>query len=76
MMDGTAQRAWLEQWRGAVGALADQRRSELRAMSAEQAHAAAEAVLALASPDGISASRRRYSGLVEQQRLFHPQIAR
>lgn len=75
-MDARAQREWLEQWQAATPALAAQRRSELRSLSPEKALAAAEAVLALAAPGRISASRRRHSGLVEQQRLFHPQLAR
>jgi hypothetical protein len=75
-MDAKAQRAWLEQWRGAAAALEAQRRAELRSMSAEEALAAAEAVLALANPARMGDSRRRSSGLVEQQRLFHPQLAR
>jgi hypothetical protein len=70
-VDATAQRQWLEQWKQAGKALEEQRRTELRSLTAERALAASEALLALAAPARLSAKRRSYSGLVEQQRLFH-----
>ena len=70
-MDAAAQRRWVEQWKEAGLALEEQRRRELGSLTAERALAASEALLALASPARIGAGRRRHSGLVEQQRLFH-----
>jgi hypothetical protein len=64
------QRRWARQWSEAGQALEEQRRSELRALTPARALAASEALLALASPAALSASRRLHSGLVEQQRLF------
>jgi len=52
----------MKQWREAAPALEEQRRRELRALTAESA---------LASPAALAASRRHTSGLVEQQRLLH-----
>ena len=75
-MNEAAQRLWLEQWRGAGPALEAHRREELRSLSAAEALAAAQAVLWLASPDRLSEARRSHSGLVEQQRLFHPRLPR
>ena len=70
-VDASAERRWAEQWREAGNALEEQRRRELRALTAERALAATEAVLALSSPVHLSADRRTHSGFVEQQRLFH-----
>lgn len=61
----------MEQWRAAAPALEEQRRRELRSLTAEQALTATETLLALASAAGLSAERRASSGLVEQQRLLH-----
>ena len=61
----------MAQWRAAAGALEDQRKDELRSLTAQRALAASEAVLALASLRSLSEERRTHSGLVEQQRLFH-----
>ncbi len=61
----------MAQWRAAAPALEEQRRQELRSLTAEQALTASEAVLALASAAGLSKERRSHSGLVEQQRLLH-----
>lgn len=63
--------AWLAQWRGAAGALREQRAKELQELSGERALRAAEAVLALADPARLNPARRYWSGLVEQQALFH-----
>jgi hypothetical protein len=70
-MDTAAQRAWMEQWRNAAAALAEQRRRELRALSDRDALAASEALLGLALLTPIKPARLIDSGLVHQQRLFH-----
>jgi hypothetical protein len=69
MRDADLQR-WARQWSEAAGALEEQRRSELRALTPNRALAASDALLSLASPGDLS-GRRSHSGLVEQQRLFH-----
>ncbi len=71
MMDAAAQRQWAEQWREAAKALEEQRRRELRSLTAARALAASDALLGLASPAQASPGRRTHSGLVEQQRLLH-----
>jgi hypothetical protein len=68
--------AWLNQWREAGQALAEERRSRLAALTDEQALAAADAVLSLAAALPDSARRRTTSGLVEQQALFSGQRPR
>jgi len=70
-MDAAAQRRWVEQWRAAIPALAEQRRQELRSLTPERALAAADALLSLVPPGEIGLERRTQSGLVEQQRLLH-----
>lgn len=72
-MGGTSseERAWMEQWRDAARALAELRRAQLGAMSDAAAVEAAEQLLALADSLPLSADRRRWSGLVEQQALLH-----
>ncbi len=67
----SAQRAWIDQWRRAAVALAEQHRRELRRLSEPDALAASDALLSLAP---LLAAHRRPrippSGLVEQQALF------
>lgn len=75
-VDAAAQRRWMGQWRAATLAIEEQRRLELRSLTTERALAATEALLALASPAGLSVERRTHSGLVEQQRLLHRRDAR
>ena len=70
-MDAAAQKRWVAQWREAEVALEEQRRHELRVLTAERALIAVEALLALASPESLSKERRTSSGFVEQQRLLH-----
>ncbi len=70
-MDLQLQRAWVEQWQSAGLALAELRRAELAALTDADAVAAAENLLSLADVIPVSAARRRWSGLVEQQALFH-----
>jgi len=64
-------REWLRQWNEAGPAIAAQRREELMRLSDERALAASEALLSLVTTVTLSPSRRRWSGLVEQQALFH-----
>jgi len=64
-------RAWMEQWRAASHALAEQRRRELRQLTDEAALAAAEALLSMADPRAVPGHRRSSSGLVDQQALLH-----
>ena len=61
---------WMAQWRAAGPALAEVHRRELAEMTDEQALAASEAFLALATTVPLPEARLRSSGLVEQQRLF------
>jgi len=70
------QREWLRQWRDAGPALAAQRREELSHLSDERALAASEALLSLVTTVALSPGRRRRSGLVEQQALFHRRPSR
>lgn len=65
------EKKWIEQWKAAALGLEEQRALELAAMTDEQARRFSEMLLALAdhkdNPSG-------YSGLVEQQRLFHRRL--
>jgi len=70
-VDADAQQLWMTQWRGASVTLAEQRKKELREMSAQQALAAADALLSLAPLVALHPSRLTDSGLVSQQALFH-----
>jgi hypothetical protein len=65
------ERAWIAQWRVAAVELADQRRRELRGLSAEAALAASNALLSLAATIPVSLARIKDSGLVRQQELLH-----
>lgn len=65
------QREWLRQWKDAGPALAALRREELLHLSDERALAASEALLSLVTTLTIDPRRFRWSGLVEQQALFH-----
>jgi hypothetical protein len=66
----------MAQWRAATAALAEQRRRELRELTDELGLAAADAVLALASPATLTPERRNGSGLVEQQAILHRRRSR
>ena len=70
-LDTAAQREWLRQWKEAGPALAAQRREELVHLSDERALAASEALLSLVTTVTLNPRRRHWSGLVEQQALFH-----
>jgi hypothetical protein len=65
------QEQWLAQWKSAEVKLAAERVKALRQMSPERALAASDILLALADPFQLSPARRKSSGLVEQQVLFH-----
>jgi hypothetical protein len=69
------QREWLRQWNDAGHALAANRREELLHLSDERALAASEALLSLVTTVTLSPRRRRWSGLVEQQALFHRRLS-
>jgi hypothetical protein len=66
-----AQREWLRQWNEAGPALAAQRLEDLRHLSDDRALAASEALLSLVRTVTLNPRRLRWSGLVEQQALFH-----
>jgi len=71
MVSDTQQRAWMAQWHAARAALGAQRAAELRALSNDQALAAADGLLSLACVPAVSATRRSSSGLVQQQAILH-----
>ncbi len=62
--------AWAAQWKAADLALAEVRQRELSTLTDAEGLAASEALLHLADPKTMPKTRRRNSGLVEQQRLF------
>jgi hypothetical protein len=62
---------WIRQWQEAGPALEEQKRRDLRALTAERALRASDSLLDLTSRTRLSDERRTHSGLVEQQRLFH-----
>jgi len=61
---------WVENWSVTGPLLEDQRRRELRALSAERALFCAEALFSMPWPEDVVTRRRRWSGLIEQQDLF------
>ncbi|HSB81808.1 MAG TPA: hypothetical protein VLM91_23765 [Candidatus Methylomirabilis sp.] len=68
------QREWLRQWKDAGPALAAIRRGELLHLSDARALAASEALLSLVTTVTLSSRRLRWSGLVEQQAVFHRRL--
>jgi hypothetical protein len=66
-----AHREWLRQWREAGPALAALRREELLHLSDERALSASEALLSLVTTAPLGPARCHWSGLVEQQAIFH-----
>ena len=70
-LEGATQREWLQQWKDAGLALAASRRDALLRLSDERALAASEALLSLVKTVTLNPRRFRWSGLVEQQALFH-----
>jgi len=69
--DAATQREWLRQWNDAGPALAANRREALLHLSGEHALVASEALLSLVTTVSLSPQRLGWSGLVEQQALFH-----
>lgn len=65
------EREWIRQWKSAAGALAEQRRIDLRRMTDAEALAAAENLLSLVETATLNPARQVSSGLVEQQALLH-----
>ena len=65
-------RTYVRQWALAGRALEAQRWNELSTLSPDRALAAADALIAAALTVPVSAERRTWSGLVAQQRAFHP----
>jgi hypothetical protein len=70
-MDRELQRKLVLQWGETGRFLEELRRSELRAMSDEKGREISEMLLSLAESFPLSQRRRTWSGLVEQQALFH-----
>jgi hypothetical protein len=73
--EDVTQREWLRQWSEAGPALAANRRKELMHLSNERALAASEALLSLVTTVHPNPRRLRWSGLVEQQAIFHRRLA-
>lgn len=71
LMDRELERRWVKQWIETGKLLDEIRRRELREMTEAQACAASEAVLDLAGNFPLPARRLGWSGLIEQQALFH-----
>ena len=69
--DPEQQKRWLAQWRFAEVELLRQKQVDLQALSANQALADADLLLALAPESYRDPKLETYSGLVEQQRIFH-----
>jgi ectoine hydroxylase-related dioxygenase (phytanoyl-CoA dioxygenase family) len=69
--EAATQREWLRQGNEAGPALAATRREELLHLSDERALAASEALLSLVTTVTLNPGRVCWSGLVEQQALFH-----
>lgn len=65
------QKQWLEQWRFAEKALWEQKRQELQNLTEQQALADSDMLLEMALSAWRDPKMETYSGLVEQQRLFH-----
>ncbi len=73
--EAAVQREWLRQWSDAGAALAAKHREALLHLSDERALAATESLLALVTTLTLSPRRRHWSGLVEQQALFHRRLS-
>lgn len=71
MASDALHRKWMEQWQSAASALEDERRRRLASMTDAQARAATAALLDMASRVPLPPDRLSYSGLVEQQAIFH-----
>jgi len=70
-MDRELERQWVRQWQETGKLLEEIRRKELRAMTDEEAREASDHVLSLAGHFPLPPNRVAWSGLIEQQALFH-----
>ena len=68
--------SWMEQWRAAGSALEEVRKRELGDLTDEQALAATDELLSIASSMPLPPDRLGTSGLVAQQALFHRRASR
>jgi hypothetical protein len=66
----TDESRWVENWSVTGPLLEEQRRRELRSLSAERALFCAEALFSMPWPAEVLSNRRRQSGLLQQQDLF------
>ncbi|HEY5908187.1 MAG TPA: hypothetical protein VIZ31_09080 [Vicinamibacteria bacterium] len=64
------ERRWVENWAITGPLLEEQRRRDLRALTAERAMFLAEALFSLPWPEDVLARRRGHSGLLEMQDLL------
>lgn len=64
------QKRWMEQWKNAQAALLEQKKTELRNLTPEQALANADMLLQTPPSPWRNPELETYSGLVEQQRIF------
>jgi hypothetical protein len=71
LTDTRHQREWLQQWRRAAVALERVRADELAQLSAADALAASETLLALGASMPLPPSRVSWSGLIDLQRRLH-----
>jgi hypothetical protein len=62
---------WLRQREGGERRIAAIERAELRQLDAAEGLRLAEMLLSATPVDSVAAARRKTSGFVEQQRLFH-----
>jgi hypothetical protein len=69
--DARLHRKWLAQWRRAGAALKRVRADELAILSAADALAASETLLAIGAQVPLSVDRLTWSGLIEFQRYLH-----
>lgn len=69
--DPWLEREWAAQWRRAAGALARVRADELASLSAADALAAADTLLAIGAGVPLPAERLAWSGLVAFQQYLH-----
>ena len=65
------QNKWMAQWRAAGDALQQLKLAELAQLGEDQARQMTGYLLELAAGVPISPQRWSYSGLIDQQRLFH-----
>jgi hypothetical protein len=65
------QKQWMAQWRAAEVALYEQKFLELQAMTEAEALRISNMLLWFALESYRNPDREAYSGLVEQQRIFH-----